>query len=203
VNIPMMSAAQMQHLKVLVQSGLPITERPYLALAERVGVTEAAVIRILDLWHQEGLIKRFGLVVKHRALGYRANAMVVWDIPDADVPVVGEKLAASTAVTLCYQRPRKLPGWPYNLFCMIHGRSRESVLAQLARLVEQHQLHSIPKDVLFSYKEFKQCGARYVSELSDPSTVTGVLDSKKKSDLSLAAYSGPQAVAKDVSLRGH
>lgn len=159
-----LSMAQVQHLKTLVQSGIPVVSRPYLVLAEQVGASELAVLETLKLWCNDGLIKRFGLIVKHRALGYQANAMVVWDVEDDDVPRLGELLAESPAVTLCYQRPRRLPQWPYNLFCMIHGRSRESVLAQLQRLVEQHQLQSVPKDVLFSYREFKQCGARYFSK---------------------------------------
>jgi DNA-binding Lrp family transcriptional regulator len=118
-------------------------------------------MQTLAQWMEDGLIKRFGLVVKHHALGYRSNAMVVWDVPDHLVDQVGELLSRADAVTLCYQRPRKLPQWRYNLFTMIHGKSRSMVMEQLADLITTHQLDGIPRDVLFSYRLFKQCGGHY------------------------------------------
>jgi DNA-binding Lrp family transcriptional regulator len=75
-------------------------------------------------------------VVRHHELGYRANAMVVWDAPDEKVERIGRRLGDIDCVTLCYQRPRRLPDWPYNLFCMVHGQDRDDVLACIARLVE-------------------------------------------------------------------
>jgi len=107
------------------------------------------------------LIKRIGVVVRHRALGYRANAMVVWDVPDSDLERIGRLLAAETCVTLCYQRPRRLPHWPYNLFCMIHGRERDLVLRRLAQITEFHGLQEIRHSALFSSRSFKQRGAHY------------------------------------------
>jgi DNA-binding Lrp family transcriptional regulator len=109
-----------------------------------------------------------GVVVKHRALGYRANAMVVWDIPADEVERVGALLADESCVTLCYQRPRRLPAWGYNLFCMIHGRERDSVLRRLEQIVAHHGLEKIPHTVLFSGRSFKQRGARYVETDSQP-----------------------------------
>ena len=110
---------------------------------------------------ENGLIKRMGVVVRHRELGYRANAMVVWDVPDVDIERIGRLLGEETCVTLCYQRPRRLPEWPYNLFCMIHGREREGVLRRIAQIVEYHGLGDIPHEILFSIRAFKQHGARY------------------------------------------
>lgn len=156
-----LSAAQEQQLKALIQGGLSLSVSPYLALAKQIGASEFAVMLQIQHWLDTGLIKRFGLVIKHRAIGYRANAMVVWNVPDAELESVAGKLAASPSVTLCYQRPRMLPDWPYNLFCMIHGRSREAVVIQLERMIEQGQLQSLDKSILFSCKAFKQCGARY------------------------------------------
>ena len=89
----------------------------------------AALRRLID----DGMIKRFGIVVRHRELGYRANAMVVWDVPDERVGEAGRTLAALPFVTLCYRRPRRPPDWPYNLFCMIHGRDRATVAGQIER----------------------------------------------------------------------
>ena len=87
--------------------------------------------------------------------------MTVWDIPDAQVDAVGEKIAAYPFVTLCYQRPRRPPEWPYNLFCMIHGRDRDGVLAQVGTLNRELGLDGRAQAVLFSRRRFKQRGARY------------------------------------------
>ncbi|MDX2457325.1 MAG: AsnC family transcriptional regulator [Gammaproteobacteria bacterium] len=145
-----------------IQDGLPLVAHPYAAIGEQLGLSETAVIKRLEMLQSAGLIKRMGVVVKHRALGYRANAMVVWDIPDDQVERVGALLADEVCVTLCYQRPRRLPAWPYNLFCMIHGRERDSVLQRLEQIVSCHGLEKIPHTVLFSVRSFKQRGARYV-----------------------------------------
>jgi len=146
-----------------IQGGLPLVARPYAAIASRLGMTEETLMARLRELQSDGLIKRMGVVVKHRALGYQANAMVVWDIPDEDVERVGALLAAETCVTLCYQRPRRLPQWPYNLFCMIHGRERNAVLRRLAQIVEFHGLGQFSHSVLFSGRSFKQRGAHYVA----------------------------------------
>ncbi|MCE8023800.1 AsnC family protein [Billgrantia aerodenitrificans] len=153
-----------ERLRSLLERGLPLTERPWRALAEQCGMSESEVLVWVERWQREGLIKRLGLVVRHHALGMRANAMVVWDLPDAAVAEVGRQLAAEPAVTLCYRRPRRLPAWPYNLFCMIHGARRERVLAALDGIVERHDLQDVPRRVLFSLKAYKQCGGRYTRE---------------------------------------
>ena len=146
-----------------VQDGLPLVERPYAVLAQELGSTEQDVLKHMARLQQQGLIKRVGVVVRHRALGYRANAMVVWDVPEESTEWTGQLLAAEPRITLCYQRPRRLPDWPYNLFCMIHGMTREDVLRDLAAMIERHGLESIPHAVLFSVRAFKQCGAHYVA----------------------------------------
>ena len=151
-----------RELIAVIQDGLPLVAHPYAAIGEQLGLSEAAVIERLEILQSAGLIKRMGVVVRHRSLGYRANAMVVWDIPDDQVEHIGALLAAEVCVTLCYQRPRRLPAWPYNLFCMIHGRERDSVLRRLEQMVSGHGLENIPHAVLFSGRSFKQRGARYV-----------------------------------------
>ena len=146
-----------------IQAGLPLMAHPYAAVGERLGLSEAEVLSRLERLLDAGIIKRLGVVVRHRALGYRANAMVVWDIPDCDVQRIGEQLATEECITLCYQRPRRLPEWPYNLFCMIHGRERTAVLQRLARIIQAHGLDGVAHCVLFSSRSFKQCGARYAA----------------------------------------
>ena len=144
-----------------IQGGLPLVERPYQALAEQLHLGEAEVIEKLKRLISSGAIKRFGVVVRHHEIGYRSNAMVVWDVPDNQVDHIGRQLGDIDCVTLCYQRPRVQPRWPYNLFCMIHGQNREEVLNCIAQLRTQHGLESVPHDILFSGKRFKQRGAHY------------------------------------------
>jgi DNA-binding Lrp family transcriptional regulator len=144
-----------------LQEGLPIVAQPYLALAEELGVSELQVIEAIGQLQDQGLIKRFGMILKHRELGYRANAMVVWDVPDSAVDEVGASLGEESCVTLSYRRPRRPPEWNYNLFCMIHGRSRDIVTAQLQDIVTRKQLN-YPHQLLFSSQCFKQRGAVYV-----------------------------------------
>nr|WP_298413705.1 AsnC family protein [uncultured Halomonas sp.] len=153
-----------QRLRALIEKGLPLTPRPWLTLAEQCGMDETEVRATVERWQSEGLIKRLGLVIKHRPLGIKANAMVVWDVPDDQVVAVGRRLAAERAVTLCYRRPRRLPDWPFNLFCMIHGTQRSRVLMELDSIVMRQELGAIPHQVLFSTHAYRQHGARYISE---------------------------------------
>ena len=153
-----------RRLRALVEKGLPLVPRPWLALANQSGLTENEVMAYMRRWQEEGLVKRLGLVVLHRRLGIAANAMVVWDLPDDEVTAVGRRLATEPAVTLCYRRPRRLPDWPYNLFCMIHGVRRERVLAVLEEIKQRQGLEKVPHRVLFSLKAYRQRGGRYTCE---------------------------------------
>jgi len=150
-------------LLACVEGGLPLVSAPYAQIAARLGVSEETVIDELRDLLDSGVIKRLGVVVRHRELGYRANAMVVWDLPDAEVAVIGRQLGDDPVVRLCYQRPRRLPEWPYNLFTMVHGRDRAAVLEEVQRLAARHGLDRVPHEVLFSRRRFKQRGARYAT----------------------------------------
>lgn len=153
-----------ERLLAVLQDGLPIVERPYAQLAEQLGWSEARVMDELDALANSDRVRRMGIVVKHRALGFKANAMVVWDIPAEEVDAIAERMAAQSYVTLCYERPRRLPQWPYNLFCMIHGRQRDQVLEHLQELVETLGLQQYDYQPLFSTRCFKQCGGRYLNK---------------------------------------
>ncbi len=153
--------------KALIQAiseGLPLVAHPYATIASQLGCSESAVIDGIERIMARGDIKRFGIVVRHRKLGYRANGMVVWDIPDARVTELGHCIGQCSFVTLCYQRPRRLPEWRYNLFSMIHGRDRDAVIEQAGLIVEQYGLHDIEHEILFSKRCFKQRGASYAHE---------------------------------------
>ena len=150
-----------RRLVSVLQEGLPLFMRPFSLIAERIGASESDVLGRIGRWLEEGAIKRFGVVVRHHELGFRANAMVVHDIADDQVSELGRFLAEEPAVTLCYRRPRVLPDWPYNLFCMIHGRERGEVEDIIAELRQRHGLLDAPHEVLFSLTRYKQNGARY------------------------------------------
>ncbi len=152
-----------RRLVAAVQGGLALTERPYAAVAHAAQLAEKQVLRRLGEWLQDGTIGRHGIVVRHRELGYRANAMVVWDIPDEEVREVGNRFRQFDFVTLCYRRPRRLPHWPYNLFCMIHGQDRAAVEQRVQLLATECGLSHVERAVLFSLRRFKQRGARYVN----------------------------------------
>lgn len=148
-------------LLAAVGAGLPFSPGPYADIGRRLGLDEETVIAVLSNMLSAGTIKRFGLVARHRELGYRANAMVVWDVADEQVDEVGRRMGAVDFVTLCYRRARRPPQWPYNLYCMIHGRDRATVLGQVDELARLSGLSDVPRDVLFSRRRFKQRGARY------------------------------------------
>lgn len=159
-----------------LDDGLPLVAEPYAAIAAHAGLSEAYVlVRIAD-WQNRGVIKRFGIVVRHRELGYTANAMCVWDVPEAEAGAVGETLAREAGVTLCYRRERAPPEWRYNLFCMLHGRDRAAVETRLGELAAAHGLDRYPSALLFSRRAFKQCGARYAlgSTLAQPGAALAV-----------------------------
>ena len=151
---------QRETLWQLLEQGLPLVPRPWAELAHQAGCTEEQALTQAQAWQTAGLFRRFGVVVRHRALGIHANCMLVLDIPDGKLDAAGEQLAGSPGVNLCYQRPRR-PGWPFNLFCMVHGRCREAVTAHINDLLKQHSLHQFPHQLLFSTRAFKQRGARY------------------------------------------
>lgn len=146
-----------------IQHGLPLVQRPFSAIGAGIGLTENEVITGLARSLEQGVIKRMGVVVRHHELGYRANAMVVWDIPDEQVRALGNRIGSVDFVTLCYRRPRRSPLWQYNLFTMIHGQRHDEVLRLVEQLKEQCDLKNAAHEVLFSRRCFKQCGARYVA----------------------------------------
>lgn len=145
----------------LIQHGLTLSESPYAELGMQLEMTEDEVISRISNLIDAKVIKRFGVVVRHHELGYRANAMVVWNIPDDKVSELGPCMGQFDYVTLCYRRPRRLPAWPYNLFTMIHGQDRHDVLHNIQALAAHCGLDELAFEVLFSTRRFKQRGAIY------------------------------------------
>ncbi len=152
-----------------IEDGLPISATPFAVVAGQLQISEEEVISRLSDMQEAGIISRFGLVLQHRPLGYRANAMVVWDVPDDLVDDVADRIKSHEFVTLCYCRARRLRIWPYNLYCMIHGRQREVVEGQIEELKKSAGLEGFPSKTLFSCRRFKQTGARF-SKPTDPNS---------------------------------
>lgn len=142
------------------QAGLPLTARPYHAVAEQLGLDAADVMQRMQRMLDLGIIRRIGAVPNHYALGYRANGMTVWDVADDHVDTLGEQIGQLEFVTHCYQRPRHLPDWPYNLFAMVHGRTRAEVEAKAALVADVLGTASRGRDILYSSRILKKTGLR-------------------------------------------
>jgi DNA-binding Lrp family transcriptional regulator len=155
-------------LLAAIEEGLPITSRPYREVAEKIGFDEKHVLSRLHQLAAAGVVTRFGCVVRHRALGYAANAMAVWDIADTKIDEVADQFIRHPKVTLCYRRPRRLPEWPYNLFCMVHAKSRYDGYAAIDELNLVADTGLNKQAVLFSTRCFKQRGAVFSHRAGEP-----------------------------------
>ena len=146
-------------LAALVEEGLPLVERPFDAWADALGRSADEVLATLGRWLDLGTLRRFGAIVRHHELGFAANAMTVFDVPDERVDACGAALAREAGVTLAYRRERAR-GWSYNLYCMVHGRDRATAHALVERAIARCGLADDPRAMLFSLRRFKQVGAR-------------------------------------------
>ena len=142
-----------------LQDGFPLSPRPYAEAAAALGLTEADLIARIAALSQAGIVSRLGVIVRHRALGWRSNAMVVWNLPDDRIDAAGQRLAALPGVTLCYRRRTVAGVWPYGLFSMIHARTRPEALDVLGTAAALPELAGAEYRALFSVRCFKQTGA--------------------------------------------
>ena len=142
------------------QAGLPLVEQPYDELAQQLDLPVDELMERFRAMQESGVIRRIAAVPNHYALGYRANGMSVWNVPDEMVNELGARVGALAFVSHCYQRPRYLPMWPYNLFAMVHGKSRDEVeqgVEEIALLLGEHcRSH----EVLYSKRILKKTGLR-------------------------------------------
>lgn len=142
------------------QDGLPLTPTPYADVAAAVGSTEAEVIARLARLLDAGIVRRIGAVPNHYRLGLSHNGMTVWDVDDGEVDRLGALIGALDFVTHCYRRPRALPDWPYNLFAMVHGKSRDEVEAKHAEIAALLGEAVRAADILYSTRILKKTGLR-------------------------------------------
>jgi siroheme decarboxylase len=142
------------------QSGLPLVAEPYQAVAEQLGLSADEVMQRMQRMLQDGIIRRIAAVPNHYKLGYRYNGMTVWDVDDDQVEALGQKIAELAFVSHCYQRPRHLPDWPYNLFAMVHGKTEQDAEVQTAAIAELLGDYARSHEVLYSSKILKKTGLR-------------------------------------------
>ena len=151
------------------QAGLALAARPYHAVAEQLGLDADEVMARMRRMLAAGIIRRIGAVPNHYRLGYRANGMSVWDVPDERVSELGREVGALPFVSHCYRRPRRLPRWPYNLFAMVHGRTRGEVEDQVAEIAALLGDGARRHDVLYSTRILKKTGLRLTEGTRDVS----------------------------------
>ena len=149
-----------RRLVLATQDGLPLVPRPYHELATQLGIAPAEVMERLLRMLARGVIRRIGAVPNHYAIGYTANGMSVWDVPDEAIDELGVRVGELEFVTHCYHRPRRLPEWPYNLFAMVHGGSRDEVLHKVSEIARLLGPACRAHDVLFSTEILKKTGLR-------------------------------------------
>ncbi|WNB76689.1 siroheme decarboxylase subunit beta [Methylomonas koyamae] len=142
------------------QAGLPLVAQPYQAVAEELGLPVEDVMQRLARMQRDGIIRRIAAVPNHYKLGYRYNGMTVWDVADSYVDSLGPQVAELPFVSHCYQRPRHLPDWPYNLFAMVHGKTEQDAERQVAAIAELLGERARSHEVLYSTKILKKTGLR-------------------------------------------
>jgi DNA-binding Lrp family transcriptional regulator len=141
-----------------IQEDMPVTGRPYAAIAEKLDIAETELIDHLKDLSRRGVIRRFGATLRHQRAGFRANAMVAWKVDEDRIREVGRKMASFQQVSHCYRR-NPTANWPYNLYTMVHANSeqdcRETALKMsIAASVEDYAL-------LFSREELKKTSMVY------------------------------------------
>ena len=142
------------------QAGLPLVAEPYAAVAEAIGVSEALVLERMRAMQAAGVIRRVAAAPNHYRLGMKANGMTVWDVVDARAEALGAEVGALEFVSHCYLRPRALPQWPYNLFAMVHGATRDEVEAKRQLIAARLGAACRASDTLYSRRILKKTGLR-------------------------------------------
>jgi DNA-binding Lrp family transcriptional regulator len=150
-----------RRLVLAAQSGLPMDTRPYHWLADELGVQPDILMERFKVMLEDGRIRRIGVVPNHYRLGYVANGMSVWDVPDENIASIGAQVGKMDIVSHCYRRPRAMPDWPYNLFAMVHGHSQSEVREKVKQIAELLGDQVRQHEVLFSTRILKKTGMRF------------------------------------------
>ena len=154
-----------RRLIVATQKGLPLDPRPYNIIADEIGITALEVRQRLERMQDTGIVRRIGAVPNHYRLGYKANGMTVWNVPDEKIHELGQKVGALKFVSHCYQRPRHLPEWPYNLFAMVHAKEHNEAMELVGKISELLGDDNLGSEVLFSTRILKKSGLRLTKKV--------------------------------------
>jgi len=146
-----------------LQGPMEVTDRPYDAAADEVGMSTGDLLEHLRGMVDRKLLRRVAAILYHRRAGFSANGMGVWRVPEDQIPEVGARMAAVRGISHCYQRPT-YPDWPYSVFTMAHGRSKEECDAILDGIADVHGLHGEDRAVLYSSTEFKKIRLHYFTD---------------------------------------
>lgn len=142
------------------QAGLPLVSEPYAHIAQQLGIDAEQVMSRMQAMQNSGIIRRLGAIPNHYKLGYIFNGMTVWDVDDALIDTLGAQVGQLSFVSHCYQRPRCLPEWSYNLFAMVHGKTQAAVDVQILEIKALLGNHCRANTVLYSSKILKKTGLR-------------------------------------------
>jgi DNA-binding Lrp family transcriptional regulator len=146
-----------------LQGPMQAIERPYEAAASEVGMPVGAFLEHLEGMVERKLLRRVAAILYHRRAGFSANGMGVWKVPDEQIVEVGARMASVRGISHCYERPT-YEDWPYSVFTMAHGRSKEECDAILQSIADDHELHGDDRAILYSSTEFKKVRLRYFTE---------------------------------------
>ena len=146
-----------------LQGPMAVVDRPYDAAAEQAGMTTEAFLEHLRGMVDRKLLRRVAAILFHRRAGFSANGMGVWRVPEDRTLETGRRMAAVRGISHCYQRPT-YPDWPYSVFTMAHGRSKQECDAILDRIADEHELHGDDRAVLYSSTEYKKVRLHYFTE---------------------------------------
>lgn len=141
-----------------IQEDMAVTERPYLEISQKLGISEESLLETLKNLRARGVIRRFGATLRHQRTGYSANAMVAWQVSEDRVDEVGEKMAAFRQVSHCYRR-NPTDSWPYNLYTMIHANDEQLCRETAREMAEAAEIDTYT--ILFSREELKKTSMVY------------------------------------------
>ena len=145
----------------MLQADIPVVERPFLEMAQKLGIAEDEFLGVVQDLNARGLIRRFGATLKHQKSGFKANAMVAWKVDEDQVEKTGAIMAGFQQITHCYRR-NPAPGWPYNLYTMVHAGDEEqcrAIVKEISKAADQSEY-----EILFSKKEFKKTSMTYFED---------------------------------------
>nr|WP_170541856.1 AsnC family transcriptional regulator [Ruegeria arenilitoris] len=143
-----------------LQGGLPLVPAPYAQVADDLGIEEAALLNRMAALKARGVIRRIAAAPNHYKLGMTSNGMTVWDVQDDLIGELGAHIGALPFVTHCYERPRALPDWPYNLFAMVHGSSPDEVEQKRGQIAAILGSACRGSGILYSTRILKKTGLR-------------------------------------------